>query len=203
MGDARPADRELAQTPEPDRYVADAYHAAVAETPTLPGDTGLDARMRVVSHLHLHLTLTRMVQQLLDRKDRMSMPVGLEVRVPFCDHRPVQDVFNAPWSIKTFDGREKSLPRAATRELLPQVVADRKKSGYPGTFDPAYVTAVQDQAAELLADGHPAVGLLDREVLRGATTAAPEEITQRQRTVLERTLDLGAWFAAHHPTIRV
>ncbi|MEW2544674.1 asparagine synthase (glutamine-hydrolyzing) [Streptomyces sp. NPDC047002] len=199
MGDARQVDRELAQTLELDRYVADAYHAAVAETPTLSGETGLDARMRVVSHLHL----TRMVQLLLDRKDRMSMAVGLEVRVPFCDHRLVQYVFNTPWSIKTFDGREKSLLRAATRELLPDVVANRKKSGYPGTFDPNYVTAIQDQAAELLADDHPAVGLLDREVLRGATAAAPEDITQRQRTVLERALDLGAWFAAYNPTIRV
>ncbi|WP_352485063.1 asparagine synthase-related protein [Mesorhizobium sp. M0092] len=30
---------------------------------------------------------------LLDRKDRMSMALGLDVRVPFCDHRLVEYVF--------------------------------------------------------------------------------------------------------------
>lgn len=33
--------------------------------------------------------------------------------------------------MKTFDGREKSLLRAATREALPDVVADRVKSPTP------------------------------------------------------------------------
>ena len=57
--------------------------------------------MRVICYLHL----TRFVRLLLDRKDRMSMAVGLEVRVPFCDHRLVEYVYNTPWSLKTFDGR--------------------------------------------------------------------------------------------------
>ncbi|MFF3869795.1 asparagine synthase-related protein [Micromonospora sp. NPDC001898] len=30
------------------------------------------------------------------------MAVGIEVRVPFCDHRLVSCVFNVPWSMKTF-----------------------------------------------------------------------------------------------------
>ena len=64
-------------------------------------------RMREICYLHL----TRFVRVLLDRKDRMSMAVGLEVRVPFCDHRLVEYVYNTPWSLKTFDGREKSLLR--------------------------------------------------------------------------------------------
>lgn len=69
--------------------------------------------MRISSHLHL----TRFVRILLDRKDRMSMRNGLEVRVPFCDHRLVEYVYNAPWALKTYDGREKSLLRGATRCL--------------------------------------------------------------------------------------
>ncbi|WP_030900602.1 asparagine synthase (glutamine-hydrolyzing) [Streptomyces sp. NRRL F-5126] len=190
---------DLAAVLDLESYVADSYRTAVAETPLLPGEKGLDARMRVVSHLHL----TRMVQILLDRKDRMSMAVGLEVRVPFCDHRLVQYVFNAPWSLKTFDGREKSLLRAATRELLPASVAERKKSGYPGTFDPSYVTAIQDQAADLLTAGHPAVGLIDERALSAATTVAADAVTQGQRMLLERTLDLGTWFETYRPEIRV
>jgi asparagine synthase (glutamine-hydrolysing) len=78
-----------------------------------------------------HVKLTRFVQTLLDRKDRkdrMSMTVGLEVRVPFCDHRLVEYAFNIPWALKAFDGREKSILRAATRDLLPESISERVKS---------------------------------------------------------------------------
>ena len=92
-------------------YQAPGYREALAEVPRLAGETGHERRMREICYLHL----TRFVQILLDRKDRMSMAVGLEVRVPFCDHRLVEYVFNTPWAMKTFDGREKSLLRAATR----------------------------------------------------------------------------------------
>ena len=36
------------------------------------------------------LNLDWFMATLLDRKDRMSMYSGLEVRVPFCDHRIVE-----------------------------------------------------------------------------------------------------------------
>ncbi len=67
----------------------------------------------------------------------MSMAVGLEVRVPFCDHELVQYVFNTPWSMKTFDGREKSLLRAAAKVSWPDAILQRVKSPYPATQDPA------------------------------------------------------------------
>ena len=82
------------------------------------GEQRLERRMRISSYLHL----TRFVRYLLDRKDRMSMAVGLEVRVPFCDHRLVEYVYNAPWAMKTYDGREKSLLRGAARDVLPRSV---------------------------------------------------------------------------------
>ena len=96
------------------------------------------------------------------------MAVGLEVRVPFCDHRLVEYVFNIPWHLKTFDGREKSILRAATRELLPDSIVNRQKSPYPSTQDPAYEKAVRADVAEVLADrSHPAAPLLNRKVLDG------------------------------------
>ncbi|WP_352669587.1 asparagine synthase-related protein [Mesorhizobium sp. M0166] len=55
------------------------------------------------------------------------MALGLEVQVPFCDHRLVEYVFGTPWAHKTFDGREKSLLRAATADLLPLSVVQRVK----------------------------------------------------------------------------
>ena len=52
-----------------------------------------DRRVREV----LYLGLTRWLPLLLDRKDRLSMACGLEVRVPFTDHRLVEYVWNVPW----------------------------------------------------------------------------------------------------------
>ena len=180
-------------------YLKDGYATAVARTPLKDGESGLERRMRQVCYLHL----SHMVQTLLDRKDRMSMAVGLEVRVPFCDHRLVQYVFNTPWSLKTFDGREKSILREATRDLLPTEVAERKKSGYPGSFDPSYVAAIQAQTSQLLADGHQVLELCRREPLREAAEKDRSEITAYERMRLERALDLATWFDLHNPVIKL
>ncbi|MFP3559851.1 asparagine synthase C-terminal domain-containing protein, partial [Paraburkholderia sp. SIMBA_049] len=80
-----------------DTYRADRYRDALREVPVLDGESEQDRRMREVAYL----ALTRFLQTLLDRNDRMSMAVGLEVRVPFCDHRLVEYVFNVPWQMKT------------------------------------------------------------------------------------------------------
>ncbi|OHX14518.1 asparagine synthase (glutamine-hydrolyzing) [Chromobacterium sphagni] len=173
----------------------DSYAQALAEVPTLATDNAKEKRMREISHMHL----TRFVQALLDRKDRMSMAVGLEVRVPFCDHRLVEYVFNAPWSMKNFDGREKSLLRAAGKDVLPDSIVQRVKSPYPATQDPAYERALREGLARVLDDSAaPASSLLDRTAVRslldkpyGAVSSAPE------RAGLEMALGLDNWLRHH------
>jgi asparagine synthase (glutamine-hydrolysing) len=143
--------------------------------------------MREISHLHL----TRFVLGHLDRKDRASMAVGLEVRVPFCDHRLVEYVFNAPWAMKSFDGREKSLLRAATADLLPQAIAQRVKSPYPSTQDPGYAEAVRGRLRALLAtEDAPVLPFLDQAGLCDALAgvAGPEV-----RNAGEIVLMLDTW----------
>jgi asparagine synthase (glutamine-hydrolysing) len=55
-------------------FQADSYAQALDETPHHKSEDALERRMREISYLHL----TRFVQFLLDRKDRMSMAVGLD-----------------------------------------------------------------------------------------------------------------------------
>ena len=99
------------------------------------------------------------------------MAVGLEVRVPFCDHRLVEYVYNTPWSLKTYDGREKSLLRDAARDVLPESVVKRVKSPYPSTYDPKYAAAIQEQCRDLLVRGDDVLfGLVDRGTGRGRLT---------------------------------
>ncbi|GGN10852.1 asparagine synthase (glutamine-hydrolyzing) [Streptomyces fuscichromogenes] len=188
---------DLAKALDLEHYVADSYHSAVTEIQRLAGESDFEFRMRRMSYLHL----TRFVRALLDRKDRMSMAVGLEVRVPFCDHRLVEYVYNAPWALKSFDGREKTLLREATRDVLPQSVYDRVKSPYPSTQDPDYGRALQDQVKDLLArPGHRVFDLVDREKADRAAHRT-EMSTQADRRGLERTLDLAHWLDLYAPEL--
>ncbi|MEV5537671.1 asparagine synthase (glutamine-hydrolyzing) [Saccharopolyspora shandongensis] len=190
---------DVAATLDLESYVADSYRDAIGSVPVLDGEGDFERRMREICYLHL----TRFVRILLDRKDRMSMAVGLEVRVPFCDHRLVEYVFNAPWSLKTFDGREKSLLRHAAADVLPKSVVERVKSPYPSTQDPKYAAVLQRQVADLVAAGDPALSLLDERWLAGALAQDPARIDQLARFTFERALDLSTWFDIHNPTIKL
>jgi asparagine synthase (glutamine-hydrolysing) len=75
-------------------------------------------------------------------------------------------VYNAPWSLKSYDGREKSLLRGAARDVLPASVAERVKVPYPSTQDPAYPGRLQDNAREYLSNpGHPVFDIVSRDWL--------------------------------------
>ena len=183
-----------------DGYIRDSYASAVMGIQRLDGESDFEFRMRQICHLHL----TRFVRVLLDRKDRASMAVGLEVRVPFCDHRLVEYVYNTPWSLKSFDGREKSLLREATADVLPRSVYDRVKSPYPSTQDPAYAVALQTHVKELLSrPAHPVFDLVSRRRLESIVAIDTPQITQASRRGLERTLDLALWIDMYRPTLKL
>ncbi|TDB78128.1 asparagine synthase (glutamine-hydrolyzing) [Micromonospora sp. KC723] len=179
-------------------YVDRRYREALAEVPRLPGETGLQARMREVSFLNL----TRWENFLLDRKDRISMAVGLEVRVPFCDHRLVEYVFNVPWAMKTFDGREKSLLRAAMRGVLPDSVLDRKKNPYPSTQDTTYEVALRERVARLCEPGQPVHQLVSVEGIRRLLDRPVGAYVMggpwSARAVLERLVEFNTWMTTYN-----
>lgn len=115
-------------------YVNQRYEESIAEVPKLENESPQEARRREISYLNIKWFMST----LLDRKDRMSMASGLEVRVPYADHRIVEYVFNAPWNYKCPDGVVKGLLRDAARPWLPEDVRMRRKSPYPKTHNPAY-----------------------------------------------------------------
>jgi asparagine synthase (glutamine-hydrolysing) len=180
--------RDVAAALDLATHRADHYRQALAEVPVLAGEPAIQRRMREVCHLHL----TRWLPDLLDRKDRLSMAVGLEVRVPFCDHRLVEYAFNTPWTQHTFDGREKSVLRAATADLLPASVVNRTKAPYPVTQDPAYDEAIREQAHDLLVTPTaPVWTLLDPAHLRDRLDRYP--IDRATRAGIDFALNLDIW----------
>jgi len=126
----------------------DKYNQTIAETPKLAGESKEDAKRRELFYLNQLWFMTT----LLERKDRMSMGASLEVRVPFADHRLVEYVWNVPWEMKNYMGREKGLLRKALEGILPDEVLYRKKSPYPKTHNPIYTKTVSDMLKSALAD---------------------------------------------------
>ncbi len=154
---------ELLSYTKPKAYVEARYREALNEVPRLPGEDPSDARAREITYL----TLTRWMPTLLDRKDRMSMAAGLEIRVPFCDHRLVEYAWNIPWKMKCWDKREKGLLRRALSGILPKDVIARKKSPYPKTHNPDYLAATRGQLEQILDDPtSPLLPLINSTVLK-------------------------------------
>ncbi|MEU2717264.1 asparagine synthase (glutamine-hydrolyzing) [Streptomyces sp. NPDC007205] len=181
-------------------YAAQRYHDAVAETPLLDGESGLQRRSRQLLYLHL----TRSLPGMLERKDRLSMAVGLEVRVPFCDHRIVEYAYNIPWSQHVADSREKSVLRAAATAVIPTAVTRRVKSPYPMTRDVRYIHSLQNQVREALGTpGHHVFALIDRSAAHQAahTDPAHHPRPQAHRALLEKFLDLHTWLDLYHPQL--
>jgi asparagine synthase (glutamine-hydrolysing) len=154
---------ELLKLIQPQAYLAERFQEALAEVPRFTGDTPLNAKMREL----FYLNLTRWMPTLLDRKDRMSMAAGLELRVPFTDHRLVEYLWNIPWEQKNYRNREKGLLRKALEGVLPEAVLWRKKSPYPKTHNPAYLEAVRHSFLRILDDrDSPLLPLINKPALQ-------------------------------------
>lgn len=69
---------------------------------------------------------------LLMKADRMTMANGVELRVPFLDHKLVEFAAALPASSK----RAKSILRRAVRGTVPDAIIDRPKQGFPVPLAP-------------------------------------------------------------------
>lgn len=173
-------------------YYAAGYQEALAEVPNLDGDSPEARRQREICYLHL----TRWLPMLLDRNDRLSMATGLEVRVPYCDHRLVEYLYNVPWEMKTFDGREKSLLRAATAHLLPKSIVERPKSPFPVSQDPEYTRALHAELQAVLADPNsPVTPFVDSAAVKELVELVEEGESQDwlYRMNVEMVLQFNTW----------
>ena len=127
-------------------FIMDQYSKTISQCDILPGTSEQERRMKEMVNLNMRWFM----QTLLDRKDRMSMYSGLEVRVPFCDYRLAEYLYGVPWEFKDYRGREKGLLRYAMAQYLPEEVLYRKKSPYPKTWDPAYTEIMRERLKKLL-----------------------------------------------------
>lgn len=175
---------------DPAEYIDARYRQTLEETSVLPGQDPDETRMRQM----VNLNFKWFMQTLLDRKDRMSMYSGLEVRVPFCDYRIAEYLYSVPWSYKDFNGHEKGLLRQAMQGTLPPEVLWRKKSPYPKTWNPDYLTAVSRALRRVMNDpAAPLFQLVKRDALEQLLDA-PDETATPWYGQLMTTPQTIAWF---------
>ena len=187
-----------------EEFVHQHYRDTCARAPRLPSDDKKAARMREMFVLNLDWFMAT----LLDRKDRMSMYSGLEVRVPFCDHRIVEYAYNMPWDFKSLEGREKGIVRRAFADELPKEIVYRKKSPYPKTFHPVYTRLCADYVRRIFEDNTSvAASLFDRNAVQ-KLMQRPESLTEPWFGQLMRTpqifayiIQLDRWFRHYHVKI--
>ncbi|MRH44193.1 asparagine synthase (glutamine-hydrolyzing) [Aquibacillus halophilus] len=154
-------------------YMLKRYQETIDETPDFEGDSEIEKQRRQMFYLNMHWFMPT----LLDRKDRMSMGASFEARVPFSDHRLVEYVWNIPWEMKTYRGREKGILRKALEGLLPDEILYRKKSPYPKTHNPVYKDAVVAWLNEILEDPNARLfEIFDKNAIRKLVETEGKEI---------------------------
>ena len=144
------------------KYIDQKYNESISKVEYLDSDSKINRMHRKL----IYLTSNWFMQTLLDRTDRMCMFNGFEARVPFCDYRIVEYVWNIPWEIKAYKGREKGLLRYAFEKELPEEIVYRKKSPYPKTHNPNYLKIVKKCISNIMKDKNaPINNLLNREYI--------------------------------------
>lgn len=111
--------------------------------------------------------LTNGLEELLRYADRNSMAHGVEVRLPFLDHRLAEFVFALPPNFKIRDGWTKWMLRVNIEWALPPGIVWRKgKTGFePPQHDWMKAPALQDRIQESR-QTLVGRGILDRSVLQ-------------------------------------
>jgi len=133
----------------------------------------------------------------------MSMATGFEVRVPFCDYRLVQYVWNIPWTMKTTGNIEKGILRQALAGILPDDARNRRKSAYPSSQNPTYLNALRDWTLHIVNDNNaPIHALMNAQVIQAiANDNVPGLQGEMAAFLFERVIQTNEWLKEYHVTL--
>ena len=188
-------------------YIQNEYNKSLEEVEFL--DT--DSNETKIHRKLIYLTSNWFMQTLLDRTDRMSMYNGFEVRVPFCDYRIVEYAWNIPWEMKEYKGREKGLLRKAMEGFLPDEIIYRKKSPYPKTHNPTYLSKVKNELDKIIKDKNSKINtLLNQKYLEEILETEGKAFTRpwfgqlmTGPQLMAYLIQVEFWLEKYNPTIEV
>lgn len=187
---------------DPHKYVQQKYQSTLKQVSKLSGLSESEGRLREM----VVLNFKWFMQTLLDRNDRISSFVGLEVRVPYCDYRIAEYLYSVPWEYKDYNNYEKGLLRKAMLDLLPNDVLWRKKSPFPKTHNPSYLQEVTGRLKEIISDSsQPIHQIVDKQALNSLINSSNPQPWYGQLMTTPQTiayfLQVNYWLKAYNISI--
>jgi asparagine synthase (glutamine-hydrolysing) len=141
-----------------------------------------------------------MANTLLRDSDFMSMAHGLELRVPFVDHKLAEFLFRIPGALKLKQGLPKWLLTEAVQGVLPQQVINRPKRGFTFPFELWLKNEMRHDMEDVLLDSganllegidREFAGAVWRDFLAGKTTWSRPWSLYVLKTWVDRFLESG------------
>lgn len=95
-----------------------------------------------------HITI---LPTLLRNYDRYSMASGVEIRMPFMDHRLVSYTFSLPWTSKVGGTYTKRIMRDALKGIMPETIRTRRdKIGWNAPLYEWFKSSLKNEVDELI-----------------------------------------------------
>ena len=129
---------------------------------------------------------------ILTKVDRASMANSLEARVPLLDHRVIEFAVALPAELKVRNGVGKWLLRETIRDLVPESVLTKPKSGFAVPLASWFRNELRHRVDALVAQDRAIHEWVDRKAL--ARVAGEHSIGRRNHSgVLWRFMALDMW----------
>ncbi len=107
-------------------------------------------------------------ENMLNKKDRMTMAASIEARVPFLDHKLVEFGLTLPTHLRMHKMTSKWIIRQVMKDKLPQTNVQRPKTGWPMPLDDWFRHDMKQQAGDiLLGDECKQRGIFQPHSMRG------------------------------------
>jgi asparagine synthase (glutamine-hydrolysing) len=153
---------EIMELVKPFEYVDKCYEEALVEYPRF----AINAAGLKKDYEPEWFSLYWNLPCILSRLDRASTLYNLQARVPLCDYRLIEYLWNVPNEMKRYDGMDRGILIKSAQDLLPREILERRKRAFPRPLDPVYGEKIRNALKESINDtGSPLRYLLDIRTL--------------------------------------
>jgi asparagine synthase (glutamine-hydrolysing) len=139
---------------------------------------------------------------ILHKVDAVSAPFGTVARSPLFDRAIVELAFAIPPRLKLRGSVEKYLLKEAVRDLLPQAIIDRPKSGMLVPVEKWFKGPLLPEARERLMDGLSSSRLFRRSYLERLLEGRLPGLHPRRGVKIWMLVTLESWLRAVQPADR-